>query len=86
MRRAELKKILENNPEKSKAYYVQYPTLHRDLMLWEDYLQRIEQNREAGFRAAKNNARYEILDAWRIGENTFYLIKRTLSDLCEDVE
>ena len=85
MRLSELKEILENDTEKSRHYYRQYPSLHRDIVLWEDYLAMVESNRQKGIHRAKERARIAVLDRWIIGENTFYKIHRLLRDVCEDV-
>ena len=42
MKRAELKQILEKISPESRRFYRLSPTLYRDLVLWEDYLQCIE--------------------------------------------
>ena len=85
MKRIELKQILENDTEKGKRYFRLYPTLYRDLLVWEDYLCLVKVKKAAKIRAPKGRARNEILETWNIGENTFYIIHRTLRDLCEDV-
>jgi len=85
MRLSELKEILEKDAEKSRSYYRQYPSLHRDVVLWQDYLAMVETYRRKGVHRAKERARIAVLDVWIIGENTFYKIHRLLRDLCEDV-
>ena len=85
MRLSELKELLGKDTEKSRYYYRQYPTLHRDLVLWEDYLTTVNSNRQKGIHRAKERARIAVLDRWIIGENTFYKIHQLLRDLCEDV-
>lgn len=85
MKLSKLKEILENDAEKCAHYYRQNPSLHRDVLLWEDYMARIEYNLKRGIHPAKERARIGILDTWSIGENTFYKIHRRLQDLCEDV-
>lgn len=85
MKRLELKKILEKCDDLSRKYYRLYPTLYRDLILWEDYLQCIEVRRKKKQRAAKDNARMDIMEAYRICDKTFYGIRTRLRSLCEDV-
>ena len=85
MKRSELRKILEENTEKSWRYYRQLPTLYRDLLLWEDYLELLSSNKKARIHGPANRARWIILTRWRIGENAFYLIRHNLQNLCEDV-
>ena len=85
MRRAELKEILEEHTEESRRYYRQYPCLYRDLMLWEDYLLCVSLRRKQKYRAAKNGARYDVCRYYGISDKTFYVIRRTLCELCEDV-
>lgn len=85
MRRAELKEILEKNTDESRRYYRLYPYLYRDLMLWEDYLQCASLRRKQKYRAPKNGARYDVCEYYGISDKTFYTIRRTLRELCEDV-
>lgn len=85
MKRSELKQILESGTEKSKRYFRLYPTLYRDLVLWEEYLCLVKNYRNAKMHSAKGRARSQILERWYIGENAFYIIHRTLRGLCEDV-
>ena len=85
MKLTELKEILAKDAEKSRYYYRQYPTLHRDVLLWEDYLAMVESYHKKGIHRMKARARITILDKWIIGENTFYKIHQLLRDLCEDV-
>ena len=42
--------------------------------------------RKQGDHAAKNAARYVVLEYYRIGENTFYDLRALLRDLCDDME
>ena len=85
MKLSKLKEILENDAEKCQYYYRQYPSLHRDVLLWEDYHARIESNLRRGIHPVKERARIAIQETWNIGENTFYKIHSRLRDLCEDV-
>ena len=85
MKRLELKKILEKCDDLSRKYYRLYPTLYRDLILWEDYLQRVEVRRIKKQRAARDNARMDIMEVYRISDKTFYRIRSRLKGLCEDV-
>ena len=85
MKRLELKQILEKVSDLSRKYYRMYPTLYRDLLLWEDYLQCIEVRHRQKQRALKDKARMDILEAYNICDKTFYAILRRLRDLCEDV-
>ena len=85
MKRAELKQILEKISPESRRFYRLSPTLYRDLVLWEDYLQCIELNLQKKYRAVKNYARYEICSQYSISEKTFYSIRDVLSFLCDDV-
>ena len=57
MKRAELKQILEKISPESRRFYRLSPTLYRDLVLWEDYLQCIELNRKKKYRAVKKTTR-----------------------------
>ena len=86
MKRSELKEKLEKISDESRRYYRQYPNLHLYLMIWEDYLAHVAANRKASIHPVKERARGEVCDAWNISKDTFYQIKRTLEDLCEDVE
>ena len=86
MKRLELKRILEKSSDESRKYYRQYPTLYRDLILWEDYLQRIEVRCTKKQRALKNKARMDIMEGYNISDKTFYAVRRRLKELCEDVE
>ena len=85
MRRTELKEILQKNTEESRWYYHRYPCLYRDLMLWEYYLQCVSIRRKQKIHAPKNRARLDVCDDYAISEKTFYAIRRTLCELCEDV-
>ena len=85
MKRSELKKILEQNNEESRRYYRLFPTLYRDLLLWEDYVELLASHKKNKIHAPANRARWTILDRWAIGENTFYLIHRNLYSLCDDL-
>ena len=85
MRLSELKEMLENQLEKCWYYYRQYPSLHRDVVLWEDYLEMVESNLRKGIHPPKERARIAILDKWMIGENTFYKIHQLLRTLCDEV-
>ena len=85
MKQVELKKILEKSDDLSRKYYRQFPTLYRDLILWEDYLQRIEIRCTKKQRAVKEKARLDIMEAYRISDKTFYLIRNRLRRLCDDV-
>ena len=85
MTRAELKEILQKNSKESRRYYRLYPCLYRDLMLWDDYVQRIAAYRTKKYRAAMNFARYDVCADYGISEKSFYAIRRTLKELCEDL-
>lgn len=85
MKRTELKEILEKKDGHYQKIYRQYPTLHRDLTLWEDYLQLVVKNREQKIRAPKDRARMCICAHYGITDKTFYVIRTRLRDLCEDV-
>ena len=85
MKRLELKQILEKVSDLSRRYYRLYPTLYRDLVLWEDYLLLVEENRHKQIRALKERARIEICQHYSITDKTFYVIRRRLSDLCYDI-
>lgn len=86
MTRTELKEKLTQPTAESRRLYRLYPTLYRDLILWDDYLRLIAINRQKKYRAAKNYARYEITEEYAISEKTFYAICRTLRELCSDVD
>ena len=86
MKRLELKRILEKSSDESRKYYRQYPTLYRDLILWEDYLQRVEVRCTKKQRALKNKARMDIMESYNICDKTFYAVRRRLKELCEDVK
>ena len=85
MTRTELKEKLTQPTAESRRLYRLYPTLYRDLILWDDYLRLIAINRQKKYRAAKNYARYDITEEYAISEKTFYAIRRTLRELCSDV-
>ena len=85
MKRLELKRILEKSSDFSRKYYRQYPTLYRDLILWEDYLLCVEARRTKKQHALKNKARFDIMEMYQISDKTFYAIRRRLRELCEDV-
>ena len=85
MRRSELKEILEKKDDGYQKLYLRYPTLHRDLVLWEDYLQLVALNRKKKIHAPKDRARIEMCECYRMTEKTFYAIRTRLRDLCEDV-
>lgn len=85
MTRSELKKILEQNNEESRRYYRLFPTLYRDLLLWEAYVELLAFHKKNKIHAPANRARWTIQDRWAIGENTFYLIHRNLRNLCDDL-
>lgn len=63
-----------------------YPTLCREVLLWEDYCRLIETNRHKKYHAVKNSARYDVCEMYGICEKTFFAIRSELKDLCEDVE
>ena len=86
MKRAELKKILEEYTAEFRRYYRRYGDVYLYLRLWEDYEQSLEKNRRARIHPIKERARGEVLDNWSIGANTFYKIHKLLKELCEDVE
>ena len=86
MKRSELKEKLSTPNVESRKLYRMYPDLYRALVIWEDYLQELSRFRAQGDRAAKNAARYVVLDYYRIGENTFYRLRAILRELCEDME
>lgn len=85
MKRAELKKILEENTAEYRRYYRRYGDVYLFLRIWEDYEQCLEKNRRARIHPIKERARGEVLDNWSIGANTFYKIHQLLRELCEDV-
>ena len=85
MEREKLKEILEKKEGNYVKYYRQYPTLHCDLTLWDDYLQLVACNRRQKIRAPKTRARIRICEDYRIAEKTFYAIRNRLKGLCEDV-
>ena len=86
MKRNELKQILSTPNAESRKLYRMYPDLFRALIIWEDYLQELARFRKQEKRAAKNAARYAILEYYHIGENTFYHLHSILQGLCEDVD
>ena len=86
MNRSELKKILEKKCGNYVKLYRQYPTLHRDLVLWEDYLQLVEKNRNKKIHAPKDEARISICEMYGITDKTFYVIRDRLMDVCDDVK
>jgi hypothetical protein len=86
MKTAELKEKLEQSTAESRKYYRLYPTLYRDVLLWEDYCRLIETNRHKKYHAVKNSARYDVCEMYGICEKTFFAIRSELKDLCEDVE
>lgn len=85
MRRSELKKILEKKCGDYQKFYRQYPTLYRDLVLWEDYLELVTMNYKKKIRAPKARARMDICEDYRMTDKTFYVIRNRLQDLCDDV-
>lgn len=85
MTRTELKKKLEKPTQESRRLYRNYPTLYRDLILWEDYLACVAQMRKEKIHAPKDRARIIVLEYYGISEKTFYAIRRTLRELCSDV-
>ena len=85
MTRTELKKKLEKPTPESRRLYRNSPTLYRDLILWEDYLQSVAQKRKEKVHAPKDRARNIVLEYYGISEKTFYAIRRTLRELCSDV-
>lgn len=86
MKRAELKKKVEENPAEFRRYYRKYGDVYLYLMIWEDYELCLENNHRARIHPFKERARGEVLDRWSIGANTFYKIHQLLRLLCEDVE
>jgi len=86
MKRSELKKILEKKCGNYVKLYRQYPTLHRDLVLWEDYLLLVEMNRNKKIHAPKDEARISICEMYCITDKTFYVIRDRLLDVCDDVK
>ena len=85
MKRAELKEIVEKSSDKSRFFLRQYPSLYRDLQMWEYYLDCVRENRTNKIRAPKDRARYAACAAYGISEKTFYSIRTLLRELCEDL-
>ena len=85
MTRTELKKKREKPTPESSRLYRNYPTLYRDLILWEDYLQCVAQRRKEKIHAPKDRARNIVLEYYGISGKTFYAIRSTLRELCSDV-
>ena len=86
MKRIELKQILSTPSAECRKLYRMYPDLFRALVIWEDYTQELARFRKQNKHAAKNAARYVILEYYKIGENTFYHLRAILRYLCEDME
>ena len=86
MKRAELKEVLSQPTAESRRLYRMYPDLYYYLVVWEDYLNELAFSRKRKFKAPRNRARYTIMVAYHIGENTFYKIRSTLAFLCSDME
>ena len=86
MERLKLKRMLEKKCGDYQKMYRQYPTLHRDLVLWDDYLQLVETNRKKKIHAPKDRARIDVCETYGITAKTFYVIRGRLEYLCEDVK
>lgn len=86
MKRAELKKKMVEDAAEYRRYYRRYGDVYLYLVIWEDYMTCLERARKARIQSPKERARWEVLDAWSMGANTFYKIHQLLQQLCEDVE
>ena len=76
--------LLEPSPEGAKIIR-QYGDVLKFLVIWKDYVRRIEYNTAHGIHPAKGRARMDIMEDYGIAKDTFYAIRDVLRQLCEDV-
>lgn len=84
MTREKLQEFLLEPSEEGAKIFRRHVDVLRFLVIWEDYVRRVQYNKAQGIHPPKGRARMCIMDDSGIAKETFYTIRDVLRIYCPE--